>query len=52
MYMLCFYYSGDTEGFLIEKRYKGGFLSTFSWIIIKINEPRHEKTCLREFVTR
>ena len=25
MYMLCFYYSGDTESFLIEKRYKGVF---------------------------
>ena len=25
MYMLCFYHSGDTESFLIEKRYKGVF---------------------------
>ena len=25
MYMLDFYYSGDTEIFLIEKRYKGVF---------------------------
>ena len=25
MYMLCFYYSGNTESFLIEKIYKGVF---------------------------
>ena len=25
MYMLCFYYSGDSKSFLIEKRYKGVF---------------------------
>ena len=43
MYMLCFYYSGGTESFLIEKRYKGCFLSTFSWIMIEQMSNRIDK---------